>query len=489
MSVEEYYDRVRRYLEEAGIWKEVVNKLKASGIKRAIRIILERFREAKPEPIDPETFDWRTHFLKLKDYETADDFIRALEKEGAIPPPAIEKRAEEMEELRERILEVEAKAEALKAALEEAGIDEEAQEAIEDLESLAEKALHLEEALKKGAEERAELERKLRRLERRIVELRERAARAPTPPPPPPPPVEEFYHVTVEARSEPTRLLTLIERYTGTTYPSIESVLCRIFRFKLDDPEVRHLVEKGVLEPSRITPADNDKLRRELMSYLRKLGVPTKSWAKLVREALSRVSYNQPYDEIRRAAEMMLDSLAEEELRRLEAERIARRRVRVAATAPPPEEAAPPTRISPAPPVGVSFPYAYYHNIHYLPDGMKTSYARQYLWNNPLFKRLMEGERLLLMIHPFVSGWMARLREASSPHYIFDRTTPPEILPWEWRMSADAIDRWIREDWKLSGGLAFLLKELVKEGKLSLDTFRAFKLEHLWEKYGLEDPR
>ena len=480
MSVEEYYDRVRRHLEAQGIWRETVRKFPPGAIRTCIRRILERFEEAD---MDPEVFDWATEFEKLKDYDTIDDFIHELEEAGKIPrPPA------EVSELEERLIEVRSQAEALKAALEEAGIDEEAEKAIEDLESLAERALHLEEALKKGAEERAELERKLRRLERRIAELRERATRAPTPPPPPPPPAEEFYHVTVEARSEPARLLTLIERYTGATYPSIESVLCRIFRFKPDDPEVRHLAERGVLEPSRITPADNDKLRRELMSYLRKLGVPTKSWARLVREALSRVSYSQPYDEIRRAAEMMLDSLAEEELRRLEAERIARRRVRVAA-APPPEEAAPPTRVSPAPPVGVSFPYAYYHNIHYLPDGMKTSYARQYLWNNPLFKRLMEGERLLLMIHPFVAGWMARLREASSPHYIFDRTTPPEILPWEWRMSADAIDRWIREDWKLSGGLAFLLKELVKEGKLSLDTFRAFKLEHLWEKYGLEDPR
>lgn len=50
-------------------------------------------------------------------------------------------------------------------------------------------------------------------------------------------------------------------------------------------------------------------------------------------------------------------------------------------------------------------------------------------------------------------------------------------------MCADNIHRWIEEEWKLSGGLRTVLKELVKDGKISYDTLRAFKLEHLWKKY------
>jgi len=291
---------------------------------------------------------------------------------------------------------------------------------------------------------------------------------------------KKSFHVTVKAAAESIKMLSLLKRCEGVEYPSIESVICEVFELESDDPEVVDLVQRGALEPSRITPAENQKLKKDLIRFLQELGIPAQSRLKLMKEALSRVKYDKPYEEIMRDAEIILRGLAEEELKRLETEKIKKRGAR-----PPPAERA--SLITPPFPV-VGPSGSPYLSIHQLPDGMRTSYARNYFWNNPLFKKLMEGERLLLMLHPFLQGWMAKLALASSPHYVLDRKTPEEILPWEWRKSADNIHRWIEEKWGLSGGLRTVLKELVKDGKISYDTLRAFKLEHLWKKYRVADP-
>lgn len=439
MSVEHYYDIVRRHLERRGLWPKVSRK--ASVIRRAIRLILETL----PEDFDPEKLDWGALFEDITEFETADDFVNDLIDRGKIPvKPEImlERRYSELEQ---ELTEIEMTARGLIDYLKEHGIDEGAREAIEELWHRAEEAIRRERELLPSEAERRRLRRTVDRLKKQLERLREEVARRPpTPPPPkpPPPPRKAYYHVTGMAREAPphmiSRLLILLERETGIPI-SLDSAISRVFKLPADDPDVRGLLERGALEESVLTPQEAEKLRKELASFLRRWGVPTRRWLPLIDQALRRVSYRRPYDEVKREAQVVLEELARKELEALGAAGaagVARRRPAVTVT----EELA----------------------------------------------GLMEGERLLLMLHPHLKGWIRDLWEMSSPHYVLDRTTPPKLLPWELRRSADAIDRWLREHgwW----GLRWLLKNLVRDREINLNTFKRYGLEHLWEKYDLADP-
>ena len=84
------------------------------------------------------------------------------------------------------------------------------------------------------------------------------------------------FHVTVEAGVEPIKVLSILKRCEGVEYPSIESVICEVFELESDDPEVVDLVLREALEPSRITPAENQKLKKEVIRFLQGLGVTAK---------------------------------------------------------------------------------------------------------------------------------------------------------------------------------------------------------------------
>jgi len=117
---------------------------------------------------------------------------------------------------------------------------------------------------------------------------------------------KKSFHVTVKAGAESIKMLSLLKRCEGVEYPSIESVICEVFELESDDPEVVDLVQRGALEPSRITPAENQKLKKDLIRFLQELGIPAQSRLKLMKEALSRVKYDKPYEEIMRDAEIIL---------------------------------------------------------------------------------------------------------------------------------------------------------------------------------------
>ena len=134
-TIEHYYDLVKRILKRRKLWDEALRKFKSSGIRRAVRIILEKIP-------DPETFDWDSYFSTITEYDTVDDFIHALEDAGVLPVTK-EELMERVSEMEAEIRDIEGTIEGFRMILEEHGIDEKAQEALDMLEKYATEAVKL----------------------------------------------------------------------------------------------------------------------------------------------------------------------------------------------------------------------------------------------------------------------------------------------------------------------------------------------------------
>jgi hypothetical protein len=67
-----YYERVRRHLQERGVWKDTVRKFPPNAIRRAVESILERIE------CDPELLDWGTMFEGLRDFDSIEAFIEHI---------------------------------------------------------------------------------------------------------------------------------------------------------------------------------------------------------------------------------------------------------------------------------------------------------------------------------------------------------------------------------------------------------------------------
>jgi len=79
----EYYDIVVRHFQKIRIWERIVRRFPPKAIEYAVKDIYERFLERGE---DPKELDWAAAFELLEDYETIDDFLKALERMGLIPP-------------------------------------------------------------------------------------------------------------------------------------------------------------------------------------------------------------------------------------------------------------------------------------------------------------------------------------------------------------------------------------------------------------------
>ena len=213
--VERYYERVRRHLEELGVWEETVRRFPPEAIRSAIREILERLDQHGE---DPEILDWGALFERLRDYPSIDAFIRALEEERYIPPNLEREASRVASEL---------EAELMSLLDQLAKLSPEALREVEsrirsilgeedELEKLREKVRRLETTVKRErklrkeyAEALKQYQEKVKQLERRAEELRKLAeveARRAPPPPTPPPPMELRARVEYHIKSQIPRV-------------------------------------------------------------------------------------------------------------------------------------------------------------------------------------------------------------------------------------------------------------------------------------------
>ena len=102
MSVEDYYDRLMRYIREKRL--KVVFPPKA--VRRIVENILIRCREAG---VDPESLDWMVIAETLPDFRRKADLMKYLEDRGIVPrggylSQMVESYEGEIEELRDEIV-------------------------------------------------------------------------------------------------------------------------------------------------------------------------------------------------------------------------------------------------------------------------------------------------------------------------------------------------------------------------------------------------
>jgi hypothetical protein len=86
--IEHYYNIVESHLRGLGVWEETVRKFPPQAIRAAVRRILQIIAdafEAGVSTMEPEELDWGSTFERLRDYDTVDDFVGALQTEGVIP--------------------------------------------------------------------------------------------------------------------------------------------------------------------------------------------------------------------------------------------------------------------------------------------------------------------------------------------------------------------------------------------------------------------
>ena len=179
-----------------------------------------------------------------------------------------------------------------------------------------------------------------------------------------------------------------------------------------------------------------------------------------------RINLEKSYDRVLADAKAWIETTWSRE-----AEMLAAAREIKPKPAPPTEVAAPPTV-----PIPVEFlpmfpgrpPQDYYRYIHQLPPEVQPIFAKRYR----LMEGLMEGERLLLMLHPHLWG---DLRKLSRPGMVLGSRVPDYL-----RASAEGLDYYLRSvKW---GTLDQLLEYLIREKKLHRETFEAFGLLHLWRR-------
>jgi len=465
-TIEHYYDLVKRILKRRKLWDEALRKFKSSGIRRAVRIILEKIP-------DPETFDWDSYFSTITEYDTVDDFIHALEDAGVLPVTK-EELIERVSEMEAEIRDIEGTIEGFRMILEEHGIDEHAQEALDTLEKYATEAVKLRTQLERAEAEPRFLKATITKLRKKIGELSSKLAElkkglpppAKAPPPPPKPPPTAFYHITADAEGHPLgrRLLGVIYEATGIEFREIP--VCEVFELPTDNPTVQEALKAGIIRPSMLTSLEARKLRDALLRFMRDIGVPKERRVALLRTCLDSISLEKSYDKVLADAKTWIETTWIRE-----AEMLAAAKEIKPKPAPPTEVAAPP-----AVPIPVEFvpmfpgrpPPDYYRYIHQLPPDAQPVFAKRY----KLMEGLKEGERLLLMLHPHLWGELYRL---SRPGVVLGSRTPDYL-----RESAAGLDYYLRSvKW---GTLDQLLEYLIKEKKLHRETFEAFGLLHLWRR-------
>jgi hypothetical protein len=86
-TIEKYYERIRKHLEEKGVWEETIRKFPPQAIRNIIRRILERLDEYD---MDYELIDWAVLFEGLRDFDNAEAFIKDLEAKNEIPKSKID---------------------------------------------------------------------------------------------------------------------------------------------------------------------------------------------------------------------------------------------------------------------------------------------------------------------------------------------------------------------------------------------------------------
>lgn len=86
--IEHYYNLVESHLKDLGVWEETIRKFPPQAIRAAVRRVLQIIAdafEAGISTMEPQDLDWGSTFERLRDYDTVEDFIGALQTEGVIP--------------------------------------------------------------------------------------------------------------------------------------------------------------------------------------------------------------------------------------------------------------------------------------------------------------------------------------------------------------------------------------------------------------------